>query len=173
MMVRQLIYLGSDIFNMVILMKKRILGLLIPIIVAVICGYVCGKFVYKTYKDSIYGDLRSSRIYLIESGKYDSYEEMREENDSNNYVYYVDDEGYKTVVGITKEYENVDKIKKIYSDNLYVDEYYIPIEYMNSKQDEYDNILKQKDDVYEIKEVVDNILNLYRSDDSIKLISLE
>ena len=54
-----------------------------------------------------------------------------------------------------------------------MDEYYIPVEYMNSKQDEYDNMLKQKDDVYEIKEVVDNILNLYRSDDSIKLISLE
>ena len=27
-------------------------------------------------------------------------------------------------------------------------------------------------DIYEVKEVVDNILNLYRSDDSIKLISI-
>ncbi|MGM9877616.1 MAG: hypothetical protein ACI33S_03105 [Bacilli bacterium] len=66
------------------------------------------------------------------------------ENDSNNYVYYVYCEGYKTVVGITKDYKNVYKIKKIYSDILYVDE--------------YNNILKQKDDVYEIKKVVANIL---------------
>lgn len=36
------------------------------------------------------------------------------ENDSNNYVYYVYGEGYKTVVGITKDYKNVYKIKKIY-----------------------------------------------------------
>lgn len=38
--------------------------------------------------------------------------------------------------------------------------------------DEYNNILKQKDDVYEIKKVVDNIFNLYRSDDSINIIFL-
>lgn len=154
-------------------MRKKILGLLIPIVIAVFFGYVCGKFIYKTYKDNIDGDLRSSRIYLVENGKYNSYEEMRESNDSNNYVYYVDDEGYKTVVGITRDYNNIDKIKKIYSDNLSTEEYYIPVEYMNNKQNEYDVMLEETDDVYKIKEVVDNILNLYRSDDSIKLISLE
>ena len=149
------------------------MGLLIPIFVSVLFGYVCGKFIYKTYKDDIDSDLRSSRIYLVESGKYDSYEEMREDNSSNNYIYYMDDEGYKTVVGITSNYDNIDKIKSIYSDNLYVDGYYMPKEYVNSKQDEYDNMLYNMSDVYEIKEVVDNILSLYRSDDGIKLISIE
>lgn len=153
-------------------MKKKILSLLIPIISAVICGYVMGKFVYNNYQNDITGDLRSSRIYLVENGTYDSYEKMREENNQNNYVYYVDDDGYKTVVGITRDYDNVEKIKKIYSDNLYVDEYYIPREYIDSKQEEYDRELNDTEDVYEIKEVVDNILNLYRKEDSIKLISI-
>ena len=139
-------------------MKKKILSLLIPIISAVICGYVMGKFVYNNYQNDITGDLRSSKIYLVENGTYDSYEKMREENNQNNYVYYVDDEGYKTVVGITRD--------------LYVDEYYIPREYMDSKQEEYDRELNDTEDVYEIKEVVDNILNLYRKEDSIKLISI-
>ena len=132
-----------------------------------------GKFVYNNYRDDITEDLRSSKIYLVENGTYDSYEEMREENNQNNYVYYMDDDGYKTVVGITRDYDNIDKIKKIYSDNLYVDEYYISREYMDSKQDEYDKELNDTDDVYVIREVVDNILNLYRKEDSIKLISFE
>lgn len=154
-------------------MIKKIFNLLVPIISAVICGYVMGKFVYNNYRDDITEDLRSSKIYLVENGTYDSYEEMREENNQNNYVYYMDDDGYKTVVGITRDYDNIDKIRKIYSDNLYVDEYYISREYMDSKQDEYDKELNDTDDVYVIREVVDNILNLYRKEDSIKLISFE
>ena len=73
---------------------------------------------------------------------------------------------------MAQQEKNVEKIKKIYSDNLYVDEYYIPREYMDSKQEEYDRELNDTEDVYEIKEVVDNILNLYRKEDSIKLISI-
>lgn len=154
-------------------MKEKILGLLIPVLGAIICGYVMGKLVYKNYSDNINNELRSSRIYLIENGKYDSYEEMREDNNLNNYIYYTDDEGYKTVIGITRNYDNVEKIKKIYSDNVYVDEYYIDREYLNSKQDDYDMELSQTDDVYEIRELVDEILNLYKKDDSTRLISLE
>ena len=33
-------------------------------------------------------------------------------------------------------------------------------------------VLSDTDDIHQVKEVVDNILNLYRSDDSIKLISI-
>lgn len=97
---------------------------------------------------------------------------MREDNNGNNYVYYQDEDGYKTVVGITMYYDNVDKIKKLYSDKLEVSEYYVSNDFFNNKQNEYDDELMNTNDIYEVKEVVDNILNLYRSDDSIKLISI-
>ncbi|MBQ8218976.1 MAG: hypothetical protein IJZ79_04415 [Bacilli bacterium] len=154
-------------------MKKKIIGIIIPVFIAMICGYICGKFVYNTYKDNIYNDLRSSKLYLIESGTYDSYDEMRYENNGNNYVYYLDDEGYKTVVGITRKYDNIDKIKSLYTNELSVDEYYVSNEYMNNDLLKYDEQLYSTSDIYEVKEVVDNILNLYRSDNGIKLISIE
>ena len=155
------------------LMRKKVLGIIIPVIISIIFGYVCGKFVYKTYRDNLYDNLKSRRLYLVQKGKYDSYDEMREDNNGNNYVYYQDEEGYKTVVGITMYYDNVDKIKKLYSDKLEVSEYYVSNDFFNNKQNEYDDELMNTNDIYEVKEVVDNILNLYRSDDSIKLISLE
>ena len=154
------------------LMRKKVVGIIIPVIISIIFGYVCGKFVYKTYRDNLYDNLKSKRLYLVQKGKYDSYDEMREDNNGNNYVYYKDEDGYKTVVGITMYYDNVDKIKKLYSDKLEVSEYYVSNDFFNNKQNEYDDELTNTNDIYEVKEVVDNILNLYRSDDSIKLISI-
>lgn len=154
------------------MLKKIVKSVVLPVTVAVMFGFVCGKFVYKTYKDDLYDELKSSKLYLIQNGQYLTYEGMREENSGNNYVYYKDEEGYKTIIGITRNYDNIDKIKSLYSEDLVVDEYYVPIEFLDSKQDEYDLELYNAEDIYEVKEVVDNILNLYRSDDSIKLISI-
>lgn len=153
-------------------MKKIIRSILVPLIIAIVFGYVGGRFVYKTYRNNLYDSLRSSRLYLVQNGEYDSIEDMREENSSNNYVYYKDDNKYKSVVGITKDYDNINKIKSLYRDNLSVLEYYVANDILDSKQDEYEKKLNNANDLLEVKEAVDNILNLYRSDDSIKLISI-
>ena len=151
-------------------MKKIINGFFVPLVVSMIFGFVCGKLVYSVYGDDIGNKLSSSKIYLIENGKYLTYDSMREENNGNNYVYYRDDEGYKTVVGITKNEDNINKIKSLYSDNIKIEEYYISSDLVNDKQNEYDLMLSNTNDVYEVKKVVDNILNLYREEDTIRFI---
>ncbi len=153
-------------------MKKIVRGIFLPLLIAIILGYVGGRFVYKTYKDNLYDSLTSSRLYLIENGEYDSFDDMREENSGNSYVYYKDDDKYKSVVGITKNYDNIDKIKSLYSGSLSVLEYYVASDILDSKQDEYEKKLNDTNDLKEVKEAVDNILNLYRSDDKIRLISI-
>ncbi len=143
-----------------------------PIFIAVLFGFIGGRFVYKTYKDNLYDSLSSSRLYLIENGTYDSIDNMREENSTNNYIYYKDNNKYKTVVGITNNYDNIAKIKSLYSDNLAVEEYYIETNSVDTRQLEYEKILSSTNDLKEVKEAVDNILNLYRSDDTIRLIAI-
>ena len=145
---------------------------MIPVLIAIMCGYFLGKYVYRTYRDNLYSSLNSSRLYLIENGEYDDINLMREENSFNNYVYYKDDNKYKSVVGITKNYNNIDKIKSLYSDKLYVLEYYLSNDKLDSKQDEYEKKLNSANDVDGIREAVDEILNLYRTDDSIRLIAI-
>lgn len=154
------------------IMKKMLVGILVPIFFAVVVGFICGKIVYDYYKDAIYDDLSSSKLYLIENGKYDNYNDMREDNSDNNYVYYMDEDGYKTVVGITQNINNVEKIKKLYNNQVKVNEYYVNDFEFVDKQSEYDDLLVNADNAYDVKEVLDNILNLYRSDDSIRLISM-
>lgn len=151
-------------------MKRILKSYLIPLIISVLFGFISAKLVYSVYNDEVENKLSSSKLYLIENGKYLTYDNMREENNGNNYVYYKDDDGYKTVVGITKDYDNIDKIKSLYSDSVKIEEYYISTELLDDKQKEYDLLLSKTDDVYEVKEVVDNILNLYREEDTIKLV---
>ena len=151
-------------------MKKIFKNFLLPLILSVFCGFLCGRLVYSFYNDNIENRLNSSKIYLVENGKYLTYDNMREENNGNNYVYYKDEDGYKTVVGITRNEENIDKIKSLYSDNVKIEEYYIASDLLDDKQNEYDIQLSNTSDIYEVREVVDNILNLYREEDTIKLV---
>ena len=151
-------------------MKKFMNGFIIPLVLSMIFGFVCGKLVYSVYNEDIENRLSSSKIYLVENGEYLTYDMMREENNGNNYVYYKDEEGYKTVVGITKNEDNIDKIKSLYSDSVWIEEYYISSDLVNDKQNEYDIMLSNTDDLYEVKEVVNNILSLYREEDTIKLV---
>ena len=153
-------------------MKKIIKGIFIPVLGAIVLGFIFGKYVFKTYKDSLYSELSSSKLYLVENGEYDNIDTMREENSTNNYVYYKDNNKYKSVVGITRKYDNIDKIKELYSDNLKIYEYYVPVDKLDSKQDEYDKELTNANNLKEVKEVVDNILELYKDDDSIRLIQV-
>ncbi len=154
-------------------MKKKINGVIFPVVIAMLVGYIGGKFVYLTYRDNLYDTLKSSRLYLVERGVYDTLDTMREDNTDTNYVYYKDDNKYKTVVGITKDYNNVKKIKSLYDDNLSVMEYYVANEIIDSRQDEYEKELSKANDYNNVKEAVDNILNLYRSDDKIRLIAID
>ena len=156
-------YYGDD-------MKKIFRGVLVPLVISIMFGFICGKLVYKVYDEELENKLSSSKLFLIENGQYLTYDSMREENNGNNYVYYKDEDGYKTVIGITRDENNIDKIKSLYSDKMNVEEYYVSNELLNDKQDEYDEILNNTDDVYKVKEVVDNILNLYREEETIKLV---
>ena len=141
-----------------------------PVVLAVLLGFILGRYIFGTYRDNLYRELSSSRLYLIEKGEYDSLDEMREDNSGNNYVYYKDDDKYKTVVGITREYDNISKIKSLYSDNLQVMEYFIASNELNELQGEYDRELLKIDDSSKVREVVDSILELYRESNDIRLI---
>lgn len=154
-------------------MKKVFKGIFIPLMLSVLFGFVCGKFVYGIYRDDIGDKFNSSLVYLLEGKTYLTYDGMRRENVTGNYVYYVDDNGYKTVFGITKNIDNVEKIKSLYENDLDVLEYYVSNEKISNKQDEYDNLLKDSEGKDKIRIVVNDILNMYKEDDTVRLVLID
>ncbi len=153
-------------------MKKIINSILVPILLAILLGYILGKYVYKEYKDNLYHNLRSSKLYLLENGEYTTIDNMKEANITNNYIYYKDNDKYKTIIGITNNKDNIDKIKKLYNNNILVEEYYIETNNINKKQLEYEKVLSETNDTKELKNAIDSILDLYKTDDNIRLIQL-
>lgn len=146
---------------------------MIPFVVSVLFGFACGKFVYGIYRDDIGNKFNSSLIYLLEGKTYLTYDGMRKENNNGNYVYYVDDSGYKTVFGITKNVDNVEKINNLYNNDLNVLKYYVSNEKISNKQDEYDDLLLDSEDEDNIRSVLNNILNMYKEDDTVRLVLID
>ena len=142
-------------------MKKIFKEMIKPVLLAILCGFILGRHYFKIYHDYLHSELISEKLYLIQNGEYNSVMEMRNDNEDKNYLYYVDNDKYKSIVGITSEYDNALKIKSLY-DGCVVREYYMPYDNIDNKQVEYDQELEDTNDINEIKIIARDILELYK-----------
>ena len=141
---------------------------------SVICGGICGKLVYEIYDADIKQEINGKKIYLVQAGAYSSYDNMVDNTLVNNYVYYEDNDGlYKAVVGLTENYDNIEKIKNAYGKNVIISEYYSKDEKLNKKITEYDEKLKNTTNNTEIKNTVLEMLTLYKDKDNQTLVKIK
>ena len=147
-------------------MKRKLIKLFIPIFLSVICGAVCGRMVYSIYDKKLDEDINKQTIYLVQAGAYSTYDNMVNSTLMSNYVYYEDDGMYKSIIGVTEDYSNIEKIKNTYNETVYVTEYYsLDIE-LNKKIKEYDNKMKMTSNEEEIKKIVLEMLKLYKDNNT-------
>ena len=143
-------------------MKKKLLKVLSPLFLSVICGVICGRLVYGIYDKKLETDLNGEKIYLIQSGAYSTYDKMVDHTLLSNYVYYEDEGLYKSIIGITNNYDNIDKIKNTYNSDVLVKEYYSKDKELNDKIKEYDILINNTSDDKEIKRIISEVLALYK-----------
>ena len=151
-------------------MLKKLKKVVMPIFLSVICGAVCGKLIYQIYDKKIETDfsiINGEKIYLIQAGVYSTYENMLHNTSVNNYVYYKDQDGlFKSIIGLTEDDENIEKIKNTYQENVIISQYYSNDKELNQKIKEYDNRIKKSQDKEEIKKIVLEMLSLYKDKDT-------
>ena len=109
-------------------MKKKINKIVVPIFLAVFCGFLCGRLMFSIYEEKGSSVLDSNIIYLLEDSTYNNYEEMKANTLSSNYIYYEDDGKYNVVVALTKEYDNIEKIEGVYNKKSLMDLIFIMAE---------------------------------------------
>jgi len=151
---------------LVIKMRKRIKKILMPIILSVLCGAICGKIVYGIYDQKLETDLIGEKIYLIQAGAYSTYDNMVQNTSVHNYIYYEDDGLFKSIIGLTESYDNVEKIKKTYSGEVIVSEYYSKDYELNQKIKEYDQKILESTTNEEVQKIVLEMLTLYKDTES-------
>lgn len=153
-------------------MKQILKRSIIPIFLSIICGFICGKIVYKIYLGNSDIAYDGKLIYLIQSGAYSSYDNMRANTIGYNYVYYEEDDLFKTIIGITKNEENIEKIKNTYGKEVIINKYYINDQKLNNKIIEYDKKLLKETEEEQIKKIIIEMLNLYKGEEDTTLIKI-
>ena len=144
-------------------MKKKLYSFFTPILLSVVFGSFCGKIVYDMYDKKIEEDISGKKIYLVQAGAYSSYDNMVKNSMLSNYIYYEDEDGlYKSIIGITLDYDNLDKIKNTYKENVLVREFYSKDIDLNKRIEEYDRKLKNTTNNDEINAIIDKVLELYK-----------
>lgn len=154
------------------MMRSILKKAVVPIFLSILCGSLCGRVVYGIYLSDDKLSFNDNLIYLIESGAYSSYDNMRTDTIGYDYVYYEEGDLYKTVIGVTKNRNNIEKIKKIYGREVVVSEYYSNDSNLNDLLSQYDYSLLNETDVVKIKEIVIKMLNIYKDEDASKLIKV-
>ena len=97
---------------------------------------------------------------------------MKASSLSNNYIYYEDEGKYNTIIAITKNKDNIDKIKKTYNKELTIMEYLLKDEEMNNKLEAYDLELTKAQKDEDIKEVINKMINVYKDKEDVKMIKI-
>lgn len=151
------------------MLKKFLSKVIVPITISIICGFISGKFIYNLYMENNDSLLKNNTIYLIESADYQTYDTMRENSQTNNYIYYQEKGTYKTVVGITKNQDNIKKISQVYDEDLKVSKYYLNDTNLNEKITNNDNLLSEANSNEEIKSIINETLSLYKENNNVKL----
>lgn len=147
---------------------KQIKKVVMPILLSVICGAICGKLIYQIYDKKIETDINGEKIYLIQAGAYSTYDNMIHNTSVNNYVYYKDQDGlFKSIIGLTEDEKNIEKIKNTYQDEVIISQYYSKDKELNQKIKEYDNKIKNSQNEEEIKKIVLEMLSLYKDKDTV------
>lgn len=142
-------------------MKKYIF----PIILAIIFGYLCANYVLALYEE---GNNKDNNIYFLQVGAYKSKESTLDEfKNINNKLTLKEDDKYYTYIGITSSLKEANRIKKIYKDNkidVYIKEKEITNNSFLSELEQYDILLKNRNDFSEINSVLETILATYEEE---------
>ena len=148
---------------------NKLKKIVVPIFLSVFCGFVCGRLMFSIYEDKGSSILDSNVIYLLQDSSYSDYETMKASVVSANYIYYEEDGKYNMVVAMTKNKNNIEKIKEVYGKDLKVTEYLLGDDSINDMIDEYDIKLGSTTDGEEIKKIIIDMINIYKDREDVKM----
>ena len=152
-------------------MKDKIKKIVTPIFLSVLCGLICGRVMFSIYEDKGGNVLDSNVIYLLEDATYDDYDSMKASTISSNYIYYEEDGKYKAVVAMTKNKDNIEKIRGVYGSNLTIHKYLLNDDEINNRLEEYDTRIESASEE-EIKDIIIEMINIYKEEEEVKMVKI-
>ena len=132
---------------------------IIPIVSAVILGYICANYVINEYENPN----NDNSIYFLQIGVSDK-EDNDKYKDIKNKITIKENNLYYTYIGITMDKNIANKIKKIYRNNdidIYVKKKKYDNDTFISQLEQYDILLKNVTSKQEIDNILNSILSTF------------
>lgn len=133
---------------------------------AILIGVFIGKYVYNGYQNETkeaFKDMNEN-IYLLQYGVYSSNDSMVENTKNlKDYFYYIENNKYHVIIGVTMDKDLKDKIKKANSidNNIYIKKVSINNDEFIESLKQYDNLIKNTEDKTTILTAEKQILSKY------------
>ena len=131
------------------------------LLIVMLMGIVFASFLLYKYKNKDKGIVNTETVYLIQIGAYQNYENVVKVTKTlPNYVIIEEDGTAKIIVGITKDNNNLEKLKQSY-ENIYIREEQIDNKEFLDYLTKYDYLLNETNNNETIKEINHKVLNKY------------
>lgn len=143
-------------------MKKFI----ITVLIAILIGYIYGKIVFNQYDKKLEKVFNQTEtLYFLQQGVYSNKENvLKYANKINYYLVIKDDDFYRVYVGITKNKNNINKIKEIYTNSgneIYVREIASSNAGFFEVLNQYDMLLESVEGENQILQIQKQVLSKY------------
>lgn len=146
-------------------MKEKII---MPIIACVLVGFFMSKFMFSQYDSGLALTTKlesKEKLYFLQQGVYTTVDSMKENTSLLPYYIYTEEEGkYYVYVGITKDKENLEKVKGYFKNkgyDIYIKELEISNDAFLQVFDQYEILLKNTTDENAISAIMSSVLAKY------------
>jgi len=142
--------------------------MIIPILLCLVIGFLLSKFMLTQYEEReeikpVFG--QTENLFFIQYGVYSSRDSMENNTkELNYYIYNFNDNLYYVYLGITKNYENANKLKgyfKTLGYDIYIKDYQVSNQEFLEMIEYYDLLLSQTTDYDTIKSICHQVLQKY------------
>lgn len=146
-------------------MKEKII---MPIIACVLVGFFMSKFMFNQYDHglALTTNLETKeKLYFLQQGVYTSIDSMKESTSLLPYYIYTEEDGkYYVYIGITKDKENLEKVKGYFKNkgyDIYIKELEISNDAFLQVFNQYEILLKNTTDENAISAIMSSVLAKY------------
>jgi len=141
------------------------LNFVVPIICAVLLGYLCASFIFNNYGVENYVFNEKGNIYLLQCGAYNNEETSKKEiKGIDEKITIKEDDKYYSYIGMTTDYKIAEKIQKLYKKeniDIYIKDSYLDDEDFINQLTQYDVLLESSNTKAEINAILKTVLATY------------
>ena len=130
----------------------------------IVIGFFIGQFLFREKIELIKQLQKGDTYYFLEEGVYNNYDNIQNNQNINRRIIENKNNNYHVYIGITRDKEVLEKLKKIYNKeniNVYIKEIILESNEFKTNVEQFDLLIKQTKDTNQILTIEEVVMANY------------